>query len=521
MNIYKPRYKIAFASKSKVWIYKDSRLRSFFSIRGKKLIRRGLFKRYFLVLNNMKWTVARRYIRPYMRKRKPFKKKQRYTTAFYNKQQIRHFYGKFKESFFRNLYKSHVSKINIKTKAFVSVLERRIDMFLFRTRLIPTFYAANQLVYHQGIEIDGLLQKSPNTLMCSGSALNFESKFWTTFSSLLQDRIFFRTFGRFLWHKRRFTKLKKKFWHLKNKFKSKNRNSRKKIVFVLYKKLNVIIKKFSFLNSYLKIFSVKSSLKLKSLLSLFPLLEIKKDLIFSARFNYFWISLNIFREEHLLLYKNKKEIKMFLSCNRNKKKLKIKSSLKLIQILSKITSFYLNIASLFYKIRIWELRLDFFFGQEKFKQLLLKTDPENKTLLLLIKSRNKTDVSLFNQNVSVLKKSFELLQNKLCILFEAFIRRRLRVRRWFFLSNFSKKKSVLTLRKSSLYYFMIYRKKKKRRFAAVPRLKQIHWYVPSYTYFDFNMILTYLLHNPTKKEIYYSFKFSLLQIQAFYRSRGL
>jgi hypothetical protein len=68
---------------------------------------------------------------------------------------------------------------------------------------------------------------------------------------------------------------------------------------------------------------------------------------------------------------------------------------------------------------------------------------------------------------------------------------------------------------------MIYRKKKKRRFAAVPRLKQIHWYVPSYTYFDFNMILTYLLHNPTKKEIYYSFKFSLLQIQAFYRSRGL
>lgn len=58
-NVYKPRYKLAFQAKSKIWPYKNSRLRRFFNIRGRKLVRRGLFKRYVLVLNNMKWTIAR------------------------------------------------------------------------------------------------------------------------------------------------------------------------------------------------------------------------------------------------------------------------------------------------------------------------------------------------------------------------------------------------------------------------------------------------------------------------------
>ena len=72
INIYKPRYKITWQSKSKVWPYKNSRLRRFFNIRGRKLVRRGLFKRVVLVFNNMKWTIARRFIRPYMKKKTSF-----------------------------------------------------------------------------------------------------------------------------------------------------------------------------------------------------------------------------------------------------------------------------------------------------------------------------------------------------------------------------------------------------------------------------------------------------------------
>jgi hypothetical protein len=53
-NVYKPRYKIAFQAKSKNFIYKNCRMRRFFNIRGRKIQRRGYFKRIVLVFNNMK-----------------------------------------------------------------------------------------------------------------------------------------------------------------------------------------------------------------------------------------------------------------------------------------------------------------------------------------------------------------------------------------------------------------------------------------------------------------------------------
>jgi ribosomal protein S4 len=50
-------------------------------------------------------------------------------------------------------------------------------MFLFRTRLLPTIYAANQFVHHQGIEIDGRLEKSPNALVRPGALLSLDTKY--------------------------------------------------------------------------------------------------------------------------------------------------------------------------------------------------------------------------------------------------------------------------------------------------------------------------------------------------------
>lgn len=221
-NIYKPRYKISFLAKSKVGIYKESRLRRFFNIRGRKLVRRGLFKRYILVLNNMKWTVARRYIRPYMRRRKSVKR--RYKTAFYNKQQLREFYGKFKEEAFRNLFRSHLVGVYSRNSSFYSSLERRIDMFLFRARHLPTLYAANQYVQHQGVEYSGILEKSPNALIGPGTSLLFDEYYWSLFSDLLYDRIDYRYYGQKLLKKRLHHRLKKKVRRLLRVRKSKRSN---------------------------------------------------------------------------------------------------------------------------------------------------------------------------------------------------------------------------------------------------------------------------------------------------------
>jgi small subunit ribosomal protein S4 len=103
--------------------------------------------------------------------------KRRYKTSFYNKQQVRHFYGKIKEKAFRKFFRKHITSISLRNNSFYSALERRTDMFLFRTRLLPTIYAANQFVHHQGIEINGTLEKSPNALVRPGTLLSFNSKY--------------------------------------------------------------------------------------------------------------------------------------------------------------------------------------------------------------------------------------------------------------------------------------------------------------------------------------------------------
>ena len=50
----KSRYKICFQTQNKVWIYKNSRLRNFYKIRGKVVLLQGKTARKFLITKNMK-----------------------------------------------------------------------------------------------------------------------------------------------------------------------------------------------------------------------------------------------------------------------------------------------------------------------------------------------------------------------------------------------------------------------------------------------------------------------------------
>jgi small subunit ribosomal protein S4 len=106
-----------------------------------------------------------------MRKRKGLKRKYKY--AFYTKQQLKEFYGKFKEETFRNFFRSFLVGINKRNNSYYSALERRADMFLFRTRLLPTIYAANQYVFHQGVLLNNRYEKSPHAIVRPGTVLSF------------------------------------------------------------------------------------------------------------------------------------------------------------------------------------------------------------------------------------------------------------------------------------------------------------------------------------------------------------
>lgn len=558
-NVFKPRYKIAFLAKNKIWYYKDSRLRRFFNIRGKKLIRRGLFKRYFLVFNNMKWTIARRYIRPFMRRRAAVKR--RYKVSFYNKQQLRHFYGKIKEKAFRRFFRNHISSVTARNNSFYSALERRADMFLFRTRLLPTIYAANQFVHHQGIEINGTIEKSPNALVRPGTLLSFDKKYWVTFADLLCDRIYFRLYGIKLWEKRAYTRLKKKVRWLSqiNRFRRKNEILLLKKLLTLRKRVQPLLERFTekyllsiknwehiFLSQYnqgnfssseVKHFtmSIKSfRFKLSEMTEQLKLMRytvqrtrsegittesqyLKNFVDSSLTLNSTLISQDqtqkLFLERYKQLYFN--YYNSLDKDNTRSYSYRWKGSYaKFFHFVSLLSNFYINILNLFLSANLWELDLKTFILKKSLKNDTDKDETVtdyNKMILRALMLAEKKRIFLMDKA--------ELLREKIKQMLEPFIKRKIRYKRWV-VGKGSHGGKQRILRRSPLYYFLIYRRLKKARRLAIPRLKSVHWYIPSYIHFDFRTMQAVFLHHPLPEEIFYPFKSSLNKITSFYRSRG-
>ena len=553
-NVFKPRYKIAFLAKNKIWYYKDSRLRRFFNIRGKKLIRRGLFKRYFLVFNNMKWTIARRYIRPFMRRRAAVKR--RYKVSFYNKQQLRHFYGKIKEKAFRKFFRNHITSVTARNNSFYSALERRADMFLFRTRLLPTIYAANQFVHHQGIEINGTIERSPNALVRPGTLLSFDKKYWVTFSDLLSDRIYFRLYGIKLWEKRAYTRLKKKVRWLSqiNRFRRKNEVLLIKKLLTLRKRVQPLLERFTekylmsvknwehiFLTQYNQgnfsstevkhfIMTIKSfRVKLAAITEQLKLMRytvqrtrsgVSIDSQDSIGFGVISNNSAIIQEQTQRLFLERyKQLYVNHYSNLNKDTRKSYSYrwkgsyAKFFNFVSLLSNFYINVSSLFLSANLWELDLKMFILKKSLKNDTHNEDSTDYNKMIL------HALMLAEKKRTLLTDKAELVKEKIKQMLEPFIKRKIRYKRWVVgkLSYGSKQK---ILRRSPLYYFLIYRRLKKARRLAIPRLKSVHWYIPSYIHFDFRTMQAVFLHHPLPEEIFYPFKSSLNKITSFYRSRG-
>lgn len=223
-NIYKPRYSFANRSRSKITIYKDGYLRRFYERRGRRAKRGGLFRRYVLVANNRKWTKARRFIRPVRRQSglrinrtksillngRPVKRK--YITSFFQKQRLRYFYGKRKESSFRAAFTNYRTIQGVTSRSFFSILESRLDRTLYRRRLFPTLYGCRQFIHYHGVLLNDSIEKSPRYQVDIGDSLaipNFawRSVYWDLFCS-----VYYRRWGRYIAARRFYSRFKKKIF---------------------------------------------------------------------------------------------------------------------------------------------------------------------------------------------------------------------------------------------------------------------------------------------------------------------
>ena len=112
-------------------------------------------------------------MKPASRRMRSRRGKTHYRHTFYLKQQLRHFYGKITEVAFRSFYKTHLLNTLNRNKSFFGALEQRADMFLFRMRLLPTIYACNQFIHHQGLLLNNKrFEKCPSALIRIGYTIS-------------------------------------------------------------------------------------------------------------------------------------------------------------------------------------------------------------------------------------------------------------------------------------------------------------------------------------------------------------
>ena len=233
---YRPRYALSYRTRTKVWPNKNSRLRRLVSLRGRRLQRGGLFRRYVLVATTRKWTEARRQIRPIMRRggaartggRTAFgrPRRRRYRDFAASAQQIRSFAGKISAMTLRQLVRRGVGGgrggAGPNSASFFAALASRLDRVLFRRRLRPTVVSAHQFIHHQGVAVNGELAFSPRKLIQPGDTISLipstpitvetldrRLRRWRTILWDLFCRVYYRRWGLYT-RRRRLLSIEKK-----------------------------------------------------------------------------------------------------------------------------------------------------------------------------------------------------------------------------------------------------------------------------------------------------------------------
>ncbi len=77
-----------------------------------------------------------------------------YGTQLQAKQKLKSYYGNINERQFRNIYRKALSKRGDTTENLIAILESRLDIIVYRSKLAPTVFAARQLINHGHVRVN-------------------------------------------------------------------------------------------------------------------------------------------------------------------------------------------------------------------------------------------------------------------------------------------------------------------------------------------------------------------------------
>ncbi|MBM3485397.1 MAG: 30S ribosomal protein S4 [Alphaproteobacteria bacterium] len=104
------------------------------------------------------------------------KKPSDYGLQLQAKQKLKGYYGNITERQFRKLYAEAVRRRGDTSENLIGLLERRLDAVVYRLKLVPTVFAARQVVNHGHINVNGKRVTIPSYQVREGDVIEVRAK---------------------------------------------------------------------------------------------------------------------------------------------------------------------------------------------------------------------------------------------------------------------------------------------------------------------------------------------------------
>ena len=92
------------------------------------------------------------------------------------KQKLKFYYGNISEKQFRNTFKLADRSKGDMSENFIGLLERRLDVVVYRANFVPTVFAARQFVNHKHVMVNGQIINIPSYKVKAGDVIEVRSK---------------------------------------------------------------------------------------------------------------------------------------------------------------------------------------------------------------------------------------------------------------------------------------------------------------------------------------------------------
>ena len=92
------------------------------------------------------------------------------------KQRLKGYYGNLNERQFRNCYKEAIRQKGDSGENLIAILERRLDTIVYRSKFVPTVFAARQFINHGHVKVNGKRVNIASCLLKEGDVVEVKDK---------------------------------------------------------------------------------------------------------------------------------------------------------------------------------------------------------------------------------------------------------------------------------------------------------------------------------------------------------